>query len=120
MSVVVQGTDDSLVPAAMSEYAKRLLPQVKYHKLEGEGHFSWFCCCDACHRELFRTLFGEVEGLDELDNPPAPEIISQEEESKVPVESGSTLAFEAGKLTSKEAEEGLENDGENIVSKEDL
>lgn len=120
MGVALQGTDDSLVPEAMSQYAKRLLPQVDYHQLEGEGHFSWFCYCDACHRELFKTLFGEVDGLDELDHPPAPEIVAQEEESKVPVESESTLAFKEDKLTSKEAEEGIDNNGESTVSKEEL
>lgn len=63
----LQGTDDKIAPVVMSEYVKRLLPQVELHKLEGEGHYSWFFNCDKCHRELFKTLFGDVEGLEELD-----------------------------------------------------
>ncbi|KAG0605675.1 hypothetical protein M758_9G079000 [Ceratodon purpureus] len=70
---IFHGTDDSLVPIAYSQYAKRVLPQVQLHILEGHGHFSWFCHCDSCHRELFKILFGEVPGLDELDIAPEPE-----------------------------------------------
>ena len=51
----------------MSEYAKRILPHVELHKLEGEGHYSWFFSCDRCQRELLTTLFGEVAGLDNLE-----------------------------------------------------
>lgn len=70
---IFHGTEDTLVPLAMSRYAKRMLPELHLHILEGHGHFSWFCYCDSCHRELFKTLFGEVEGLDELDKAPEPE-----------------------------------------------
>lgn len=61
----LQGTEDKISPLVMSEYVKRLLPQVELHRLEGEGHFSWFFSCPQCHRELFKILFGEVEGLEE-------------------------------------------------------
>ena len=67
------------MPLAYSQYAKRMLPQVQLHILEGHGHFSWFCYCDSCHRELFKTLFGEVPGLDELDKAPEPEVLSSVE-----------------------------------------
>lgn len=73
---LAQGTDDSLVPLAFSQHAKRVLPQVQLHILEGHGHFSWFCYCGSCHRELYKTLFGEVPGLDELDEAPEPELAS--------------------------------------------
>lgn len=64
----LQGTEDKLTPLVMSEYIKRVLPQVELHKLEGEGHFSWYFNCNRCHRELFKTLFGEVAGLEGLEN----------------------------------------------------
>lgn len=76
----LQGTEDKLVPLVMSEYVNRLLPQVELHKLEGEGHYSWFFNCDLCHRELFKTLFGEVAGIEELDNPVVPEETTTKEE----------------------------------------
>lgn len=86
----MQGTDDEIAPLVMSTYAKRILPQVELHELEGEGHYSWFFNCDQCHRELFKTLFGEVAGLEELDNPVAPEDTASKEPEKVekPVKSG--------------------------------
>lgn len=70
---IFHGTEDKVVPLVMSEYAKRILPQVELHKLQGEGHYSWFFNCDHCHRELLKTLFGEVAGLEELDAPVASE-----------------------------------------------
>jgi len=73
----LQGTEDKVVPLIMSEYVKRVLPQVELHKLEGEGHYSWYFNCDRCHRELFKTLFGEVAGLEELDS-------SEDTATKVP------------------------------------
>ena len=79
----MQGTEDNVAPVVMSEYAERLLPQVELHKLEGEGHYSWFFNCDQCHRELFKTLFGEVAGLEELDNPVVPEDSASKEPEKV-------------------------------------
>eukprot|EP00897_Mesotaenium_endlicherianum_P008757 jgi/Mesen1/790/ME000110S_11057 len=54
----LQGTDDYTVPPEVNVYAKRVLPSVNLHLLDGEGHFSWFCHCDKCHRELLETLFG--------------------------------------------------------------
>lgn len=77
---IFHGTEDKLVPLVMSEYVNRLLPQVELHKLEGEGHYSWFFNCDLCHRELFKTLFGEVAGIEELDNPVVPEETTTKEE----------------------------------------
>jgi pimeloyl-ACP methyl ester carboxylesterase len=64
---IFHGTEDSLVPLVMSQFAKRMIPELHLHILEGHGHFSWFCYCDSCHWEFFRTLFGDVEGLDELE-----------------------------------------------------
>ncbi|KAJ7532919.1 hypothetical protein O6H91_13G025700 [Diphasiastrum complanatum] len=59
-----QGTDDHLVPAGFADFAKRMVPQVKVHKLEHEGHFSWFCFCDDCHRKIFESVFGRPEAPD--------------------------------------------------------
>jgi pimeloyl-ACP methyl ester carboxylesterase len=81
---IFHGTEDKIAPLVMSEYAKRLLPQVELHRLEGEGHFSWFFNCDSCHRELFKTLFGEVEGLEELDNPVVPDASKEPEKLEKP------------------------------------
>lgn len=79
----LQGTEDKIAPLVMSEYVKRLLPQVELHRLEGEGHFSWFFNCPRCHRELFKTLFGEVEGLEELDEP---EVVPEQPTDHTPEE----------------------------------
>lgn len=75
---IYHGAEDALVPLTMSQHAKRMLPQVHLHVLEGHGHFSWFCYCDSCHRELFKALFGEVEGLHELEKSPEPQILAPE------------------------------------------
>ncbi|CAA6654795.1 unnamed protein product [Spirodela intermedia] len=32
------------------------------HKLPGEGHFSYFCFCDECHRHIFSTILGTPRG----------------------------------------------------------
>ncbi|KAG0601393.1 hypothetical protein M758_11G107000 [Ceratodon purpureus] len=77
---IFHGTEDKVVPLVMSEYVKRILPQVELHKLEGEGHYSWFFNCDHCQRELFKTLFGEVAGLEELDNLVVPDETTTEAE----------------------------------------
>ncbi len=86
-----QGTDDKLVPPAMNDYAKRVLPHIHYHKLEGEGHFSWFCYCDSCHKNLFEILFGEVDHV----------ITSSEPKSYIPPETATTSPLEAEKITTK-------------------
>jgi len=88
----------------MSEYAKRLLPQVELHKLEGEGHYSWFFNCDSCHRELFKTLFGEVEGIEELDNPV---VQDHSDASKEPVKVGEPAEREAEKVAPVVAQDEL-------------
>jgi len=57
-----QGMDDRVVPYPFNDYAKRMVPGATLHKLIGEGHFSYFCFCDQCHREIFVTLFGIPKG----------------------------------------------------------
>jgi hypothetical protein len=112
----VQGTEDNIAPLVMSKYADRLLPQVELHELEGEGHYSWFFNCDQCHRELFKTLFGEVEGLEELDNPVVADDSATKEPEKVeePVKSEQQeeppmidLHEEAGNIAPVDAQVGL-------------
>jgi pimeloyl-ACP methyl ester carboxylesterase len=88
---IFQGTDDKLVPPAMNDYAKRVLPHIHYHKLEGEGHFSWFCYCDSCHKNLFEILFGEVDHV----------ITSSEPKGYIPPETATTSPLEAEKITTK-------------------
>jgi hypothetical protein len=57
-----------VVSFVMSEYVKRVLPQVELHKLGGEAQYSGFFNCDHCHRELFKTVFHELAGLEDLDS----------------------------------------------------
>ncbi|XP_042505888.1 uncharacterized protein LOC122082413 [Macadamia integrifolia] len=57
-----QGMDDGVVPPSMTDYVHRVLPGATIHKLSGEGHFSYFCFCDECHRQIFSTLFGAPQG----------------------------------------------------------
>ncbi|ERN04938.1 uncharacterized protein LOC18433104 [Amborella trichopoda] len=57
-----QGMDDRVVPPLMTEFARRVLPGATVHKLPGEGHFSYFCFCNECHRHIFSTLFGNPQG----------------------------------------------------------
>ncbi|KAH7281295.1 hypothetical protein KP509_36G039700 [Ceratopteris richardii] len=58
-----QGTEDQIVPSGINEFAVRMVPQAMLHRLEGEGHFSYFWFCDKCHRNIFLTLFNEPEGV---------------------------------------------------------
>jgi hypothetical protein len=113
---IFHGTEDNIAPLVMSKYADRLLPQVELHELEGEGHYSWFFNCDQCHRELFKTLFGEVEGLEELDNPVVADDSATKEPEKVeePVKSEQQeeppmidLHEEAGNIAPVDAQVGL-------------
>ncbi|MCO5571255.1 hypothetical protein L7F22_024992 [Adiantum nelumboides] len=53
------GTEDQVVPLAISEFAIRMVPQAVLHRLDGEGHFSYFWFCDKCHRNMFLTMFKE-------------------------------------------------------------
>ncbi|KAL6987435.1 hypothetical protein U1Q18_013183 [Sarracenia purpurea var. burkii] len=57
-----QGTDDQVVPPAMTDYVARILPSAVVHKLPDEGHFSYFFFCDECHRQILSTLFGNPKG----------------------------------------------------------
>ncbi|PNT77601.1 hypothetical protein BRADI_1g65700v3 [Brachypodium distachyon] len=57
-----QGMDDRVVPPSVTEYVRRMVPGATVHKLLDEGHFSYFCFCDECHRQIFSTLFGIPQG----------------------------------------------------------
>lgn len=57
-----QGMEDHVVTPSTAEFISRLIPGATLHKLVGEGHFSYFCFCDECHREIFLTLFGRPQG----------------------------------------------------------
>ncbi|XP_020176564.1 uncharacterized protein [Aegilops tauschii subsp. strangulata] len=57
-----QGMDDRVVPPSATEFARRMVPGATVHKLLDEGHFSYFCFCDECHRQIFSTLFGTPQG----------------------------------------------------------
>ncbi|XP_010244966.1 PREDICTED: uncharacterized protein LOC104588647 [Nelumbo nucifera] len=57
-----QGMDDQVVPPAVTDFVHRILPEAIVHKLVDEGHFSYFCFCDECHRQIFLTLFGTPQG----------------------------------------------------------
>ncbi|KAF8397641.1 hypothetical protein HHK36_016561 [Tetracentron sinense] len=57
-----QGMDDWVVPTSMTDFVHRVLPGATVHKLPSEGHFSYFCYCDECHRQIFYTLFGTPQG----------------------------------------------------------
>lgn len=46
----------------MTEFVRKVVPGATVHRLLGEGHFSYFCFCDECHRQIFSTLFGIPEG----------------------------------------------------------
>uniref|UniRef100_A0ACD5XJE6 Uncharacterized protein n=1 Tax=Avena sativa TaxID=4498 RepID=A0ACD5XJE6_AVESA len=85
-----QGMDDRVVPPSSTEFARRMVPGATVHKLLDEGHFSYFCFCDECHRQIFSTLFGTPQGP--ID--PAPET------SEAPPET-----TEESRTTSEEAAE---------------
>ncbi|KAL1313641.1 hypothetical protein HN51_040236 [Arachis hypogaea] len=57
-----QGMDDRVVPPSMMEYIGRVLPEAIIHKLQNEGHFSYFFFCDECHSKIFSTVFGTPQG----------------------------------------------------------
>ncbi|KAK4780533.1 hypothetical protein SAY87_016639 [Trapa incisa] len=57
-----QGMDDQVVPPSMTDFVHRILPGVAIHKLPYEGHFTYFCFCHECHRQIFTTLFGTPQG----------------------------------------------------------
>nr|XP_010937808.1 uncharacterized protein LOC105057064 isoform X1 [Elaeis guineensis] len=57
-----QGMEDRVVPPPMTEFVRRVVPGAIVHRLIGEGHLSYFCFCDECHRQIFSTLFGIPQG----------------------------------------------------------
>ncbi|KAK3147576.1 hypothetical protein QOZ80_3BG0284080 [Eleusine coracana subsp. coracana] len=57
-----QGMDDRVVSPSVAEFVRRMVPGATVHKLFEEGHFSYFCFCDECHRQIFSTLFGIPQG----------------------------------------------------------
>jgi hypothetical protein len=54
--------DDRVVSPSVAEFFRRVVPGATVHKLLDEGHFSYFCFCDECHRQIFSTLFGIPQG----------------------------------------------------------
>ena len=54
--------DDRVVSPSVAEFIRRVVPGATVHKLLDEGHFSYFCFCDECHRQIFSTLFGIPQG----------------------------------------------------------
>jgi hypothetical protein len=54
--------DDRVVSPTVAEFVRRMVPGATVHKLFEEGHFSYFCFCDECHRQIFSTLFGVPQG----------------------------------------------------------
>ncbi|CAL4930473.1 unnamed protein product [Urochloa decumbens] len=87
-----QGMDDRVVSPSVAEFARRVVPGATVHKLLDEGHFSYFCFCDECHRQIFSTLFGIPQGpIDLVPQPgevaselaeetPAPDNLAEEEQ----------------------------------------
>ncbi|XP_058098668.1 uncharacterized protein LOC131243366 [Magnolia sinica] len=57
-----QGTDDRVVPPSMIDFVRRVVTGATVHTVPGEGHFSYYCFCDECHRQIFSTLFGHPQG----------------------------------------------------------
>lgn len=57
-----QGMDDRVVPPSMTEFTGRLIPGATVHRLPAEGHFSYYCFCDDCHKQIFSALFGIPRG----------------------------------------------------------
>ncbi|XP_062215956.1 uncharacterized protein LOC133916341 [Phragmites australis] len=75
-----QGMDDRVVSPSVAEFVRRVVPGATVHKLLDEGHFSYFCFCDECHRQIFSTLFGIPQG------PINPVLQSSEVASELPEE----------------------------------
>ena len=76
--------DDRVISPSVAEFVRRLVPGATVHKLLDEGHFSYFCFCDECHRQIFSTLFGIPQGP--MNPAPQPsEVVSElNEEITVP------------------------------------
>lgn len=58
----MQGGEDRVIPEAMSEFVRRVLPDAMLQKLPYEGHFTYFYLCDECHRQMFTTVYGNPQG----------------------------------------------------------
>ncbi|XP_041998542.1 uncharacterized protein LOC121748321 [Salvia splendens] len=64
-----QGLADMVVPPSMTDFIARILPSAIVHRLEEEGHFSYFSLCDECHRNILAAIFGKPQGpLSSVDN----------------------------------------------------
>ncbi|KAK9154127.1 hypothetical protein Sjap_001607 [Stephania japonica] len=57
-----QGMEDLVVAPSTADFVRRLVHGATVHKLPDDGHFSYFCFCDECHRQMFSTLFGSPQG----------------------------------------------------------
>ncbi|KAK9126825.1 hypothetical protein Scep_015671 [Stephania cephalantha] len=57
-----QGMEDLVVAPSTADFICRLVHGATVHKLPDDGHFSYFCFCDECHRQIFSTLFGSPLG----------------------------------------------------------
>nr|CAB3496254.1 unnamed protein product [Digitaria exilis] len=79
-----QGMDDRVVSPSVAEFVRRVVPGATVHKLLDEGHFSYFCFCNECHRQIFSTLFGIPQGP--IDPAPQPSDVASElaEETTAP------------------------------------
>jgi hypothetical protein len=76
--------DDRVVSPSVAEFVRRVVQGATVHKLLDEGHFSYFCFCDECHRQIFSTLFGIPQGP--INPAPQPSGVVSEltEETTVP------------------------------------
>ena len=76
--------DDRVVSPSVAEFIRRVVPGATVHKLLDEGHFSYFCFCDECHRQIFSTLFGIPQGP--INPAPLPSDVASElaEETTAP------------------------------------
>ncbi|KAJ3699492.1 hypothetical protein LUZ61_003197 [Rhynchospora tenuis] len=83
---VWQGMDDTVVPPSMTEFVRRVVPGATVHTLHGEGHFSYFCFCDKCHRQIFSTLFGIPQGPLTIEQEIAETTAELTEETAIPEE----------------------------------
>ncbi|KAI0526892.1 hypothetical protein KFK09_002485 [Dendrobium nobile] len=83
-----QGMDDRVVPPSMTEFSRRLIPGATVHRLPAEGHFSYYCFCDDCHKQIFSTLFGIPQGPltaisdNDLPSPSSKELFEDENSSQ--------------------------------------
>ncbi|KAI9076152.1 hypothetical protein K1719_041850 [Acacia pycnantha] len=88
-----QGMEDKVVPPSMTDFVHRILPGAAVHKLPYEGHFTYICFCDECHRQIFTTLFGTPQGPVSIALEPDQTIL------QVNIEQSEVAAAEAGDST---------------------